>query len=125
MKLKLFIAIIIFFSILGVGYYSIEYILPYSPIKPHLVKSKDLSSDVISKFSRVTEKYSTHQFETVVDHSIILRCILLTPTATDKGKGTIIVLHGIADRKESMVNQAASLLQCKRWQLTSVLNVEL
>jgi len=108
---KVFIALIVFLIVLGGGYYSVEYALPYSPIKPHLVKKKDLSSDVVLKFSQLLGKYPSRQFETIVSNSIALRCILLTPTTNEKTKGTIIVLHGIADRKESMAHQAASLLE--------------
>ncbi len=99
--------IIIFLIILSaavlVGYFFIYHFLPYSPIKPIRIKS-----ELMNKFNdkeMLIKDLNPKKMQFLTKDSLILKAYYIQTEQTQK-KGTIILLHGISDCKESLLNIA-------------------
>ncbi len=104
--LIIFLLILIPIIVFG-GHYLIDNVFAYAPIKPLRVTGKTIEKYWGQDVSPEHYGLSYSDFDVIVDDSITLKGLFIN-SKKNKAKGTIIILHGIASCKESMLGVAAS-----------------
>jgi len=88
--------------------YAVHNILPYSPIRPHRITRTELTQHFPAQLDPGAAGLRYSQLNVTVEDSILLKGWFVF-SGTGNAKGTVILLHGIASCKESMINVAAKL----------------
>lgn len=103
-KLKILIGAVSLIAIIAVtiSFYVIENILPYSPIRPYKVTVKDIKERYPGIENPGSVGLSYELVNTITKDSIDLRGWFIH-SKTKHAKGTIILLHGIANTKFAML----------------------
>jgi len=95
--------------ICGIGIYiAIEYVLPYSPIRPYRITREEVSRLFARRASPSDFNLKYKPLDIVVEDSIHLKGWFIF-ARTDDAQGTIILLHGIGSCKESWLPMADTL----------------
>jgi uncharacterized protein len=90
----------------GVGInYAVDYILPYSPIRPHRCTQTEMANYTPDLLSPAAFTSNWENFDITVGDTIRLKGWYVLST-TSPALGTIIVLHGIGSCKIAMLSQA-------------------
>lgn len=102
------VAVLCVGALAGLAYYiAVYHVLPYSPIRPHRI-SRDEVAKSFPKTQPRDYGLRSEPLDVDVEDSIKLKGWFVF-AKTDTPMGTIILLHGIADSKESLLGFADTL----------------
>ncbi len=91
-------------ALIGIIWFGITNVLPYSAIKPFRVTQQKLDSQFPQYSSRAIQEVAPTNFTFTTRDSVQLDSWLVRPQdTTQEPKGTVIVFHGIASCKEMML----------------------
>lgn len=88
--------------------HAIKNVLPYSPIRPHRVTQGELRQQLGTRSTPSGHGLTYVDISVDIDDTIALKGWFI-PASTDTTRGTIIMLHGIASTKSSMLEAASHL----------------
>jgi fermentation-respiration switch protein FrsA (DUF1100 family) len=94
----------------GVGYYAVEYALPYSGIKPMRRTGEQMSWYLPKGTKPDNYGLKTEKIRITSPDSLQLSA-LLVHSGTDTTKGVVVVLHGISGCKETQLERAQLLAE--------------
>jgi uncharacterized protein len=101
-----------FLLLLGVlgGWYAVENVLPYSPIKPFRTRGATLGWELPLGTDPAGYGLKADQFSIRTSDGLRLRCIYI-PTGFDTAGTTLILIHGIGGCKEHFLPAAKRLTE--------------
>jgi alpha-beta hydrolase superfamily lysophospholipase len=100
------IAALVLAGIGGIAFYiAVEHVLPYSIIRPHRITHEEIVNAVHGDVSPEFFGLRSEPFNITVDDSIALKGWFIHADSS-RPSGTVVILHGIASCKESMLPRA-------------------
>lgn len=88
--------------------HAVKNVLPYSPIRPHRITQDELRQVFGSRSTPAGYDLDFEDLDVVIADSITLRGWFI-PASADTSIGTIVLLHGIASTKTSMLETVSHL----------------